>query len=372
MMIEADSGAIGGKDSQEFMAVTDIGEDEIIVCNNCGTGANVEKATSIKPKIDCQPPLDINEIATHNHESIDQLAKFLKIPARQILKAVFYSIDKQIIIALIRGDLEVNEIKLKKALHASEIRIANDEEVKKAGLVVGSTSPIGLSGIKIIADESITSGTNFVAGANKQGYHFANVNYPRDFSVDILADITNAKEGDLCTVCGNSLNSVRGMEVGHVFKLGVSISEKLDTTFVDENGIVRPIIMGCYGIGIGRLLAAVIEHNHDEKGIVWPKSIAPFQIYLCPLYMDNPDVVKEATLLYTTLSNLGYDVLLDDRSESPGIKFNDADLLGIPLRITISPRSLEKNCVEIKLRNDTKAELLAINDLTAKIELILE
>ncbi|MCL2281670.1 MAG: proline--tRNA ligase [Dehalococcoidia bacterium] len=371
IMIEADSGAIGGKDSQEFMAVTDIGEDEIIICDGCGMGANVEKAVSIKPKASCNPMLDIEEVATFEHKSIEQLTTFLKIPAMQTLKAVFYYADGVVVFIVIRGDLDVNEVKLKKVLHAADLRLASDEEVKCAGIIAGAASPVGLRGIKIVADESVLSGANFVAGANKAGYHLKNVNYLRDFTADIIADIAKAKAGDACTICGGTLRTMRGMEVGHVFKLGISISGKLGANFVDESDAPRPIIMGCYGIGIGRLMAAIIELNHDDKGIIWPMSVAPFQIALCPLYVDNAAVVKQADSLYKGLTNLGYEVLYDDRIESPGVKFNDADLLGMPLRITVSPRSLEKGSVEIKLRNNPQAEVVALDNAIAKVKALL-
>ncbi|MCL2707255.1 MAG: proline--tRNA ligase [Dehalococcoidia bacterium] len=368
IMIEADSGAIGGKDSQEFMAITDIGEDEIIICDSCGAGANVEKACSIKLKAPCNPVQDMEEIATFEHKTIEQLTAFLKISSSQTLKAVFYHADETMVFAVIRGDLDVNEVKLKKLLRAADLRLASDKEVKHAGIIAGTASPVGLRGIKIIADESVLSGTNFVAGANKDGFHLKNVNYPRDFTADVVADIAKAKAGDNCTVCNGILRTIRGMEVGHVFKLGVSISDKLGANFVDEGGTPHPIIMGCYGIGIGRLMAAIIELNHDNKGIIWPMSVAPYQINLCPLYSDNAEVVKRADSLYQELINLGYEVLYDDRAESPGVKFNDADLLGIPLRITISPRSLEKGCMEVKLRSNPQADMIALDDVIAKIK----
>ena len=279
--------------------------------------------------------------------------------------------DGELVFVIIRGDLEVNEVKLKKVLHAADLRLATDAEVKAKGIVPGSASPVGILGVRVVADESVSSGTNFVAGANKQGRHLRNVNYPRDFKSEMVADISKARAGDACAVCGGALRSVRGMEVGHVFKLGTSISDKLGANFVDEGGASHPILMGCYGIGIGRLMAAVIELNHDDKGIIWPKSVAPFQVYLCPLYMDNAEVVKQAEALYNELTGMGIEVLYDDRTESPGVKFNDADLLGIPVRVTVSPRSLEKGSVEIKLRNEKKAELIPLPEAIAKVKALL-
>lgn len=371
IMIEADSGAIGGKDSQEFMAVTDIGEDEIILCDSCGIGANVEKATSIKPKAYNGPAKDIEEVATFENKTIGQLTEFFKVSPMQTLKSVFYCADGVMIFTVIRGDLDINEVKLKKVLRVTDLRMASEEEVISSGIVSGAASPVGLRTFKIVADESILSGANFIAGANKTGYHLKNVNYPRDFTADIIADIAKSKAGDTCMSCGGTLRTIRGMEVGHIFKLGISISSKLDASFVDESGTLHPIIMGCYGIGIGRLMAAIIELNHDAKGIIWPMSVAPFQIVLCPLYMDNSEVTKQADNLYHELTCLGYEVLYDDRVESPGVKFNDADLLGIPLRITVSPRSLEKGSVEIKLRNNPQAELITLGDAIVKVNTLL-
>jgi prolyl-tRNA synthetase len=223
--------------------------------------------------------------------------------------------------------------------------------------------------MKIVADNSITIGSNFVVGANKPDMHLKNVNYPRDFNVDIIADIATARPGDICTKCNGELLAQQGIEVGHIFKLGIFLSERLGASFLDQDGISRPIIMGCYGIGVGRLLAAAVEQNHDEKGIIWPLAIAPYQIYLCALNMDNPDVAEAAERLYHDLGNANLEVLFDDREESAGVKFNDADLVGIPLRLTISPRTLKNQSVEIKWRREKQSELLPLQqELTDKIK----
>ncbi|MBI2852248.1 MAG: proline--tRNA ligase [Chloroflexi bacterium] len=357
VMVEADSGAIGGKASHEFMLIAESGENEIITCNGCTYAANVEKAQFIKTKVGGGEPLPLEEVSTPGMASIEQVAGFLNVPEKRTLKAVFYMADGQLVFIVIRGDLAVNEVKLKNALGGADIRLATHAEVSQAGLVPGAASPIGVEGIKVIADDSITSGTNFVAGANKPGTHLKNVNYPRDFTPDTVTDIARARAGDKCVKCGGALQSSNGIEVGHTFKLGTFLSETLGAVFVDQSGVSRPIIMGCYGIGVGRLLAAAIEQNHDNKGIIWPKPIAPFQIHLCPLYMENPQVVTAAEKLYEEYRSKNVEVLLDDRPESPGVKFNDADLLGIPLRITISPRSLEKNSIETKWRWEKESKL---------------
>lgn len=371
LCVEADSGAIGGKGSHEFMVIVESGEDEVIYCPNCNYAANMDKAQSIKEKLPDEKPLPLEEVATPGITTIKGLANLLKVPQNRTLKVVFYKADDEFVIAVIRGDIEINETKLKNILHCIEFRLANEEEVREAGIIAGSASPIGISGIKIIADDSIASGANFVAGANKPDTHLKNVNYPRDFKVDLIADIARAKAGKGCPKCAGKLSIARGLEVGHIFKLGTFLSEALGAYFIDTNGVSRPIIMGCYGIGSGRLLAAVIEYSHDDKGIIWPMSIAPYHIYLCPLYLENPQVATTAENLYADLEAQGFEVLFDDRKESPGIKFNDADLLGIPIRLTISPRTLETNSVEIKKRFVKKSQLVPLAETGEKLKKLI-
>jgi prolyl-tRNA synthetase, family II len=332
LMVEADSGAIGGKESHEFMLITESGEDEIIYCPNCGYAANAEKAQSAKATIPSEAGnlLPLEEIATPESKTIEEVASFLGVPPSQTLKAVFYSADGEFIFVIIRGDLEVNETKLKNSLKCFELRLATESEVNEANIVAGFASPIGVKGVKVVADDSITLGANFIVGANKPGYHFRNANYPRDFQVDLMGDIALAHSGDSCPKCSGELSSAQGIEVGHIFKLGTFLSEKFEAFFLAPDGISRPIIMGCYGIGLGRLLATTVEHSHDDKGIIWPLSIAPYQIYLCPLHLDNPDVASTAEDVYQELEKKGFEVLFDDRDESPGVKFNDADLWEYP------------------------------------------
>ena len=295
LMVEADSGAIGGKDSHEFMVITETGEDEVIYCSNCGYAANVEKAQFVKEAetvilSKAKNLLPLEEIATPEAKTIEEVAGFVGVPTSQTLKAVFYFADGEFIFVIIRGDLEVNETKLRNALKCSELRLATEGEVNGAGLVAGFASPIGVKGVKVVADDSITSGSNFIVGANKPGYHFRNANYPRDFQVDLIADIALARSGDSCPKCRGKLSSARGIEVGHVFKLGTFISERFGASFLDNDGKSRPIVMGSYGIGLGRLMAAIVEQSHDDKGIIWPLSVAPYQVYLCPLSLDKPAV----------------------------------------------------------------------------------
>jgi len=372
MMVEADSGAIGGKDSHEFMVITDTGEDEVIYCSNCGYAANAEKAQSAKARGAAETPLHLEEIATPEAETIEEVAGFVGVPTNQTLKAVFYIADGEFVFVIIRGDLEVNETKLRNTLKCTELRLATEGEVNEAGLVAGFASPIGVKGIKVVADDSITLGSNFIVGANKPGYHFKNANYPRDFQVDLIVDIALAQSGDSCPGCGGELSSARGIEVGHVFKLGTFISEKFGASFLDNDGTSRPIVMGCYGIGLGRLLAAIVEQSHDDKGIIWPFSVAPYQVYLCPLSLEKSVVLPTAEKIYQELQKEGIEVLFDDRDDSPGVKFNDADLLGIPLRLTLSPRTLQSQSVEAKWRTDKEARLLPLDNLAVQVKKLLD
>ena len=368
LLVEADSGAIGGKDSHEFIVVAENGEDEVVNCDDCQYAANVEKAQSFKEKIEGGQPLPLEEVSTPGIATIKEVSGFLKMPQNRTLKAVFYIADSKLIFVVIRGDLDVNEVKLKNALKSTELRMATEAEATAAGIVAGAASPIGITGLKVIADDSITTATNLVAGANKPDTHLKNVNYPRDFKVDLIADIALARAGDGCPECGGKLLSTQGIEVGHIFKLGTFISQKLGALFVDQNGQSHPVIMGCYGIGLGRLLAAAIEQNHDDKGIIWPLTIAPYHLYLCTLYPENPQVVAMAENLYAELTSQGLEVLYDDRNESPGVKFNDADLLGIPVRATISPRTLETNSVEMKKRSEKESQLMPLEEAATRLK----
>jgi prolyl-tRNA synthetase len=364
LLVDADSGAIGGKDSQEFMLIAESGEDEIIFCESCKCAANVEKMASIKSKIEPEVGLPLEEVNTPGLKSIEEISRFLTVSPDHTLKAVLYLADGEFVMAVIRGDLEINEIKLKKILHCSELSLAGESEITAAGLIAGFVSPVGLKNkIKVIGDDSIVEGINFVAGGNKKDVHLKNAVYLRDFRVDALQDISKAKAGEGCPGCGGKLTAIRGIEVGHIFKLGTSLAEKLGARFLDIDGTSKPIVMGCYGIGVGRMLAAAVEQSHDDKGIIWPLPIAPYQVHLTGLFMDNPKVSEAAEKIYQDLQNQGLEVLFDDRLESPGVKFNDADLIGIPFRITISPRTLEGNSVEFKRRTEKKAQIMPLDGI---------
>jgi prolyl-tRNA synthetase len=370
ILIEADSGAIGGKASHEFMVTAENGEDKIIFCD-CGYAANAEKAVSNKKKAIGQQALPLEEVSTPDKESIEEVATFLSIPQSRTLKTVFYMADGRLVFVVIRGDIGVNEIKLKNLLKCNELRLARDDEISTGGIIAGSASPVGLSSFKVIADDSIESGIGFVAGANKTGFQLKNVSHPRDFKVDIMADIALTRAGDDCLNCGGKLKSINGIEVGHVFKLGSFLSQTLGANYTDAKGVSHPIVMGSYGIGLGRLMAAAIEQNHDQRGIIWPLPITPYQIYLCPLRRDSA-VINASEKLYTEFEKAGLEVLLDDRNESPGVKFNDADLLGIPLRVTVSSRTLKESSVEIKWRHENDTELVPLNEAVKKLKELIK
>ena len=368
MVVDADSGAIGGRDSHEFIVTTPSGEDEVILCPSCQYAANAERATSVKEKVEGGKPLPLEPVATPGMKSIEEVAGFLKVPRSRTLKAVFYIADGAFVFGVIRGDLAVNETKLRNQLCCTDLRLASEEEVIAAGIVPGAASPVGLKGIKVIADDSVSSGANFVAGGNKPDTHLKNVNYPRDFKADIVADIAVARAGDKCVKCGGKLSSTRGIEVGHIFKLGTIYSSKFGANYLDEKGVSHPVIMGCYGLGPSRLLAAAVEQHHDAKGIIWPLSIAPYHVYLCPLYREDSKVADVAEKLYQDLEAAGIEVLFDDRAESPGVKFNDADLIGLPFRVTVSPRTLEKNSVELKKRAEKDSQIVPLAEIIDKLK----
>jgi len=368
LMAEADSGAIGGKDSHEFLLAADTGEDTVITCPSCSYTANAEKAESTYPEVPAEPELALEEISTPGIKTIAGLATFLGIPESKTLKAVFYISDGEPVFVTIRGDLDVNEVKLKNALQCHDLRLAEDHEVKAAGLVAGSASAIGRSGIKRVADVSITNGNNFVVGANKPDAHFQGANYPRDFQADIVTDIALAQPGQLCPRCGHILESIKGIEVGHIFKLGTFFSEALGAEFLDSEGQLHPIMMGCYGIGVGRLLAAVVEQNNDENGIVFPATVAPYQAHIVGLNLSDQEVAEASDKLYQELEADGIEVLYDDREDAAaGVKFNDADLLGLPVRLVVSPRNLKAGVVELKGRTESEAGSVPLDGVVEEV-----
>lgn len=361
IVVEADSGTIGGRDSHEFILPAPAGEDEVIICENCGYSANTEKAIfAIQDGIQTEMAT-MTPISTPDIKSIEDLCGKLDIPSFQTLKSLCYMADEELVLIVIRGDQSVNETKLKNLLNVSELNLASDKQVIDAGFIPGFCSPIGISKTRTIADHSIKNGKNFVTGANKIDMHIENVNFPRDFTINTIQDIAQVQDKSICMKCSNPMKLIRGIEVGHIFKLGTRYSESMDVTFQDQNGIKKPIVMGCYGIGIGRLLAAAIEQNHDGKGIVFPKPIAPYQVHLSVLNTDNPDVIEASERIYNNLKKIGIETLYDDRNESAGVKFNDADLIGLPIRVIVSLRNLKNYVVEISKRSDGNAEKIPID-----------
>lgn len=364
--VEADPGLMGGSGSHEFMLPNDGGEDTFVRCTGCGYAANREGAVADKRSDPDEELRPLEEVATPGCDTIEAVASFLGVPPRRTAKAVFFRAGDRLAFVVIRGDLEVNEAKLARLLGTDELAPASEEEIAASGAVPGYASPIGISdpGVVIVVDDSIPGARNLVAGANKEGFHLRNVNFPRDFQASLVGDVALARDGDPCVRCGGTLRVRRGIELGHIFKLGTKYSQALGATFLDRAGQARPLVMGCYGIGIGRLLAAVIESHHDEEGIVWPASVAPFHALVTVLNPTAQPQLALATSIAAHLAQLGLDVLLDDRERTPGEKFHDAKLVGIPVLVVIGPRSLRKGEVEIERRRDGVRDVVSA-DLAA-------
>ncbi len=366
--VEADSGAIGGKGSQEFMFVADVGEDTVVTCDRCDYAANAEKAEFVRPPAEPQEPLPLEEVETPGVTTIEALAEFLDVSPSRTAKAVFYTArgadearGGEPVFAVIRGDLQVNEVKLSNVLGGRELTPMTDAELEAAGVVGGYASPIDISErVRVVADTSIADSPNLVAGANREGAHLRNVNYGRDWETEIVADIALAEEGHACVRRGGgTLSMQRAIEMGHVFRLGHTYSEPLDAGVLDDEGKQRLPVMGCYGIGIDRIVAAAVEANHDDDGIRWPASVAPYDVHLVGLGLQrDEEVAAEAEALHEELTAAGLEVLFDDRDESPGVKFNDADLIGIPLRVTVSSRNHKAGVVEVRRRGEEEADRL--------------
>ena len=364
-IVRADTGVMGGSLSEEFQAITDIGEDVLVLCDKCDYASNMEIAThKIENKEETKKDLEL--VATPNAKTIDEVCNYLNLDVTKSVKALLMNINDELVAFFIRGDRELNETKVTKLLNCQEVLFASDELISKSNAVPGYTGPINLNGAKIIIDEEVKTMTNFVVGANKEGYHYINANLS-DFNYDLCADIVNVKENDICPNCGGKLYFKKGIEVGNTFKLGTKYSEKFGLTYLDENNKSNPVVMGCYGIGPGRILASLVEQNNDEKGIIFPLSVAPFKVCIAALNTKDETCMEIANKLYDELNNAGIDTLLDDRDERPGIKFNDLDLLGIPIRITLG-KKLSENKVEFKLRKENESIDLDLNDAVNHIK----
>jgi len=382
--VKSDVGMMGGKVAHEYMYLTPHGEDTLLICNNCGYAANRQVATFKKEALPKEEALPLEKVATPDCKTIAELAEFLDIPEAKTAKAVFMVADitegessiQKFIFAIVRGDMDLNETKLVNALQASEIRPATEEEIVAIGAVPGYASPIGLPEknaylpVVTVVDDLLTESQNLVAGANDAGYHMLNTNLGRDYQADIITDLTAARAGDACSECGGSFREVRGVEVGNIFKLGTRYSDSMGCTFQDKDGKEKPVIMGSYGIGSGRLLASVAEEYNDEYGLIWPITVAPYQVHLVMLSAKKGDGMVEETAaqLYQDLQAGGVEVLFDDRQESPGVKFNDADLIGLPIRLTVGARGLEGGNIEFKRRDQKEKRLISQDEIIEAVK----
>lgn len=366
--VKSDVGMMGGKLAHEFMYLTPIGEDTLILCDHCGYTANRQIARFQKTAAPPEELRPIQKVPTPHTPTIQALAELLNVPTSHTAKAVFMIATlteggqdvNQLVFAVVRGDMEVNETKLANAVKAKELRPAREDEIRVGGATPGYASPIGIQGVIVVIDDAVATSPNLVAGANEEGYHLLNTNYPRDYQADVVTDIAAAEEGSACPQCGQPLRASRGVEVGNIFKLGTHYSDALGATFLDKDGQAKPVIMGSYGIGVGRLLACVAEHHHDDHGLRWPITIAPYQVYLVVLPGGQAGEVAER--LYADLRAAGVEVLFDDRDERPGVKFNDADLIGLPLRLTVGERGLAKGGVELKRRESQASAVVPLNE----------
>jgi prolyl-tRNA synthetase len=379
--VQSDVGMMGGEMAHEYMYLSTIGEDTLVLCDACGYAANRQVAQVRKPAPAPASPLPTERVATPGTSTIDDLAAYLGVPPSQTAKAVFFvatvpdpvdanATREQFVFAVVRGDTDLNETKLTNAIAARDLRPAHEDEIRAVGAEPGYASPIGLSQthMLVIVDDLIPQSPNLVAGANEAGFHLRHTNYGRDYQAAIVADIVAAQDGDGCPQCGAVLRTSRGVEVGNIFKLGTRYTEALGGTYLDRDGTTKPVIMGCYGIGSGRLLSCIIEEHHDEQGILFPITVAPYQVYCVALTQRAPDVAELAERLYREAWAAGIEMLLDDRDATPGVKLNDADLLGLPLRLTIGPRSLRAGGAELKQRGAGEATMVPVEQIIPRLQ----
>ena len=377
--VEADTGAIGGSNSHEFTALSEVGESEIAYCEKCSMAATTERAECVDAPADTEEMLPMEEVKTPGTKTIEAVADFLGMPQTKTIKALLFVTydeegnEKEYVAAFVRGDRELNMTKLINALNIPEHAIEFADEAKmsqKTGCVGGFTGPVGLHDCKVVVDSELTGLRNLCAGANKENYHVKNVNYGRDYKGDIVTDLKLLKEDDPCPVCGAPVKHARGIEVGQVFKLGTKYSQAMNAVYKDENQQDRLIVMGCYGIGVTRTLSAIVEQHHDENGIIWPMSVAPYHVIITLVKPGDKTQEAVAEEIYSRLSDAGVEVLLDDRDERPGVKFKDADLLGIPVRITVGKRAPE-GVVEYKLRREAEKQEMSVSEaVVAAIEIV--
>ena len=365
--VEADSGTIGGSFSHEFMVLADTGEDTLVICSACDYAANSEKAAVAAPTVDETVMRELEKVETPGKRKVPAVCEFMKIEPRELVKTMVYKTGSETVAVLVRGDREVQEVKLKNLLGVTDVEMADDKEVFDAtGVPTGYLGPVGIT-VKLLVDQEVAAMKNFVVGANEKNYHMINVNIGRDFEGDEVADLRQISPEDPCPLCGGSLTLKEGIEVGHVFKLGTGYSQSMNAVFQDAEGLDQHMVMGCYGIGVSRIVAAAIEQNHDENGMIFPMPLAPVQVILLNLGLKDTHITDTAETIYNELQKKGVEVLLDDRDERPGFKFKDADLLGIPLRVTVG-KSLTKNgIVELRYRRDGTIEELAPEKITQRL-----
>ena len=370
--VVADSGAIGGSNSNEFMVKSEVGEDDVVFCTKCDYAANIEKAECIPEKAEAEELKETNKVETPNIRTIEELANFFNISVKKLAKTLIYNADGKIVAVMVRGDREVNEVKVTNALGGViDLQMATPEEVMKAtNAQVGFAGPIGLNVDELLVDAEVSNMYNFVVGANDTGYHIENVNYGRDFEGKV-GDYRNIIEGEICPVCGGKITISRGTEVGHIFKLGTKYSKAMNANFIDEDGKEKPFLMGCYGIGVTRTLASIIEQHNDENGIVWPLSVAPYHVSVIPVNIKDEEQMKIAEKLYEELLALGVEALLDDRNERAGVKFKDSELMGIPMRVTVGKKITDGE-VEFKLREGGENETIKIEEVIGKVKQVFE
>lgn len=360
--VAADSGAIGGSNSAEFMVKSEVGEDDVVFCSKCDYAANIEKASSPAEKEEKQELKELNKIETPNVRTVEELVRFFDTDEKKFAKTILFNADGKIVAVMVRGDREINEVKISNAIgEVMNLELANSEEVKATTRSeVGFAGPIGIKVDMLLVDEEVYNMYNFIVGANETGYHYKNINYGRDFEGKV-GDFRNVTEGQKCPVCGEKLTIARGTEVGHIFKLGTKYSEAMNAKFIDEDGKEKPFIMGCYGIGVTRTMASIIEQHHDENGIIWPLSVAPYHVSVIPVNVKDEEQIRVANELYEKLINMGIESILDDRNERAGVKFKDSELMGIPMRVTVG-KKINDGEVEFKLRN-SEMEVIRISDV---------
>lgn len=361
--VEADSGAIGGSGSHEFMVIADSGEAEIVFCTSCDYAANVEKAELFPLEAEEEAMLTKEEVVTPDCKTIADVCAYLKLPVDHSVKAVAYNSEKGLILCFVRGDHEVNEIKVINTCGVIDLEMATEEQLAAAGTVGGYMGPVGIDNKKVIVvvDATVMKMHNVCCGANKEGFHFINVNPDRDFTLTYVADIRLIQEGDPCPHCGGEVSKARGIEVGQVFKLFTKYSSALKATYLDENGKEQPMVMGCYGVGVSRTMAAAIEQNYDDNGIIWPIEIAPYHVLVVPVNTKDEASAAKAEEIYMQLKKVGLETVIDDRNERPGVKFKDADLIGYPLRVVVGPKTLTEGKLEVKIRKTGEIRYLPLD-----------